>query len=169
MTTETITHSLPPLHYRETRNHSMALGRAARAIVDHPFFAGMDELEIDCLIGAAEILRFEAGETLFHRGDPGDSVLLVLSGRAAAEFQRSSRELVVMNVVEPGELVGEMAVLEGTTRSASVTALEPCEVLAIPQVDFLALLVNHPGVAIRMLGTVSERLRSLTEKVSELA
>jgi CRP-like cAMP-binding protein len=49
-----------------------------------------------------------------------------------------------------------------------VTALEPCEVLAIPNSDFLALLVNHPGLAIRMLGSMSDRLRRLTERVVEL-
>ena len=75
----------------------------------------------------------------------------------------------VMNDVETGELVGEMAVLEGTTRSATVTALEPCEVLVIPNSEFLALLINHPGLVVRMLGTVTERLRSLTEKVGELS
>lgn len=166
MTTESTIRSIPPSHRQAAGviSKQIGLGRATRAIADHPFFAGIADLEIECLVAAAEILRFDTGETLFRRGDPGDSVLLVLSGHAAVESQRSNGERVVMNIVEPGELIGEMAVLEGTNRSASVTALEPCEVLAIPQMEFLTLLVNHAGFAIRILGSVTERLRRLTEK-----
>jgi CRP/FNR family cyclic AMP-dependent transcriptional regulator len=170
MTIEATTPFNPQSHCRDARVLSKltGLGQTGGAIADHPFFASIDDLEIEFVTDAAETMQFEAGETLFRRGDPGDSVMLVLSGRVAAESHRSGGELLVMNVVETGELVGEMAVLEGTTRSATVTALEPCEVLVIPSSEFLALLVNHPGLVVRMLGTVTERLRSLTEKVGEL-
>jgi len=167
MTTHPTTRSVPSSHHRDARalSNQPTRGRAAATIADQPFFAGLDDVEIASLIGDAETLRFEPDETLFVCGDPGDSVLLVLSGRVAVESHRSNGERVTVNVVESGELVGEMAVLEGTTRSASVTALEPCEVLVIPHEEFLALLVNHPGFAIRILGTVTARLRGLTGKV----
>jgi CRP/FNR family cyclic AMP-dependent transcriptional regulator len=137
----------------------------AAALRDHPLFSGIDEREIECLLGSAETRRFDAGELLFRRGDPGDSVLLVLSGRVSVETRLANGETVVMNVLEAGELVGEMAVLEGTTRSADITALEPCEALIIPNGEFLGLLVGHPGLAVRMLGTLTERLRSLSERL----
>jgi len=138
------------------------------ALEDQPFFAGIDALEIESLIGVVQTQQFETGETLFRRGDLGDSVLLVRTGRVVVESHGPSGEALVMNVLESGELIGEMAVLEGTTRSATVTALEPCEVLVIPHSEFLALIVHHPGLVIRLLGAMTERLRSLTERVSEL-
>jgi CRP/FNR family cyclic AMP-dependent transcriptional regulator len=170
MTIEPTTRSRPPSHCRDAHalSRRTGIGQAAGAITDHPFFANIDDLEVELVTGAADSLHFETSETLFRRGDPGDSVLLMLSGRAAVQSHRSSGEPIVMNIVEQGELLGEMAVLEGAPRSATVTALEPCEVLAIPNSDFLALLVNHPGLAIRMLGSMSDRLRRLTERVVEL-
>lgn len=137
----------------------------AATLGEHPLFAGIDELEIECLLGSAETRRFGAGETLFRSGDAGDSVLLLCSGRVSVACRHASGESVVMNVLEAGELVGEMAVLEGTTRSATVTALESCEALVIPHTEFLGLLVNHPGLAVRMLGTLTERLRSLSDRM----
>jgi CRP-like cAMP-binding protein len=170
MTIESTIHSILQSPCREPRTLSEfpGLAQTNEAIADHPFFAGIDDLEIEFVTDVAETAHFEPDETLFRRGDPGDSVMLVLSGRVRVESHRSSGELLVMNVIEPGELVGEMAVLEGTTRSATVTALEPCEVLVIPHSEFLALLVNHPGLIVRMLGTATDRLRNLTDRVVEL-
>jgi len=165
----TMSRNPQPNRYAAAALASERLSRpTTEALEDQPFFAGIDALEIESLIGVVETQRFDTGETLFHRGDPGDSVLLVRAGRVAVESHGPTGEALVMNVLEAGELVGEMAVLEGTTRSATVTALEPCEVLVIPNSEFLALIVNHPGLAIRMLGTLTERLRSLTERVSDL-
>jgi CRP-like cAMP-binding protein len=150
-----------------TRKAIPISGRCKAAVLrEHPLFSGIDELEIECLLGDAKTRRFEAGEALFHRGDPGDSVLLVRSGRVAVECHHATGEPVVMNVLEAGELLGEMAVLEGTTRSATVTALEASDVLVIPHSEFLGLLVNHPGLAVRMLGTLTARLRSLSDRMS---
>jgi CRP-like cAMP-binding protein len=149
------------------RSGAPRLRQADGPLGDCSFFSSLDDRELECLFEAAETLRIETGETVFRRGDPGDTALLVLAGSVAVEADRSSGDSVVVSVLEPGELVGEMAVLDGTTRSATVTALEPCELLAIPQSEILALLVNHPGMAIRMLGMLTARLRRLTDLVGD--
>jgi CRP-like cAMP-binding protein len=138
-----------------------------RLLAECPILSNLEDGDLECLIEGADTLRIETGETVFRRGDPGDTVLLVRSGSVVVEAERASGESVVVNTIKPGEIFGEMAVIEGTTRSATVTALEPCELLAISQSEFLALLVNHPGLGIRVLGAVTERLRRLTELVGD--
>jgi CRP-like cAMP-binding protein len=81
------------------------------------------------------------------------------------EAEGSGGRAVRLNLVKPGEIVGEIAALRGCDRSATVRALESCELLAIPQSEFLALLVGHPALAIQTLGSVIERLRTLSEAV----
>ena len=148
--------------------HGVPPAEPARSLADCPILSNLAGSDVECLLEGAKTLRFETGETVFRRGDPGDSVLLVRSGSVVVEVQCAAGGSVVVNVVKPGEIFGEMAVLAGTTRSATVTALEGCELLAISQSEFLALLVNHPGLGIRVLGAVSERLRRLTDLVGEL-
>jgi CRP-like cAMP-binding protein len=137
-------------------------------LADCPILSNLVGSDVECLLEGAKSLRFETGEAVFRRGDPGDSVFLVRSGSVVVQALCAGGGSVVVNVVKPGEIFGEMAVLAGTTRSATVTALEACELLAISQSEFLALLVNHPGLGIRVLGAVSERLRRLTDLVGEL-
>jgi CRP-like cAMP-binding protein len=133
-----------------------------------PVLSNLEDRDLECLLEGAEVLRVETGETVFRRGDPGDTVLLVRAGSVVVEADRRGGGSVVVNVIEPGEIFGEMAVIDGTTRSATVTACEPCELLVIPQPEFLALLVNHPGLGIRMLGAVAKRLRCLTDRAGDL-
>jgi len=138
-----------------------------RLLAECPILSNLEDNDLECLIEGADTLLIETGETVFRRGDPGDTVLLVRSGSVVVEAESAGGESVVVNTIKPGEIFGEMAVIEGTTRSATVTALESCELLAISQSEFLALLVNHPGLGIRVLGAVSERLRRLTELVGD--
>ena len=139
-----------------------------RLLADCPILSNLGDWDLECLLMKAKTLRIEKGETIFRRGDPGDTVLVVRTGSAVVEANRAVGESVVVNIIKPGEILGEMAVIEGTTRSATVTALEPCELLEIPQSEFLALLVNHPGLAIQVLGAVTERLRRVTDCVGAL-
>jgi CRP/FNR family cyclic AMP-dependent transcriptional regulator len=138
-----------------------------RGLADSAIFSDLEDADLESLLKGAATLRVEAGETVFRRGDPGDSVLFIRSGSVAVQADRAQRGSVPVNVLEAGEIFGEIAVIEGTTRSATVTASEACELLVIPQADFLALLVNHPGLGIRMLGAVAERLRRLTDFVRD--
>jgi len=134
---------------------------------DCAVFSDLEAPDLECLMAGSETLQFEAGETVFRRGDRGDSVLFIRSGSVVVEVEHSDQGLIPVNVILSGEIFGEIAVIEGTERSATVTARERCELLVIPQAEFLALLVNHPGMGIRMLGAAARRLRHLTDLVAE--
>lgn len=125
-------------------------------------FSSLDECEIGELLAASELRRVDTGEIVCRPGESGDHVALVVSGALAAEMPGRGAN-APLNRIGPGEIYGEMAVLRGARRSAQVTAVEPTELLVICQPVFLSLLVSHPAISIRILGTVSDRLHHLTE------
>jgi hypothetical protein len=151
----------PPIRHSSERCEA----RLREQLAASPVFSNLEEPELDGLLEAADIVRAGPGEVVFRRGDPGDHVLFILSGSVAAETETSAGRPVRLNQLKPGEIIGEMAVLRDTRRSATVRALETCEFLVIPQSEFLALLVGHPALAIQTLGSVIDRLGSLTTVV----
>lgn len=136
-----------------------------RVLASNPILAHLEEGEREQLLQGGVIRSLAAGRTLFRRGDPASHVLLVLEGSVVVEAGSSGGDRVVVNHLERGELFGEMGVIEGRPRSASVITLEPSTVLWIDQADFLALLVSHPALGIRIASTLTQRLDRLTEVV----
>ncbi len=136
------------------------------AIQQSPVFSSLDEQEVDELLSSSELRQVQTGEVVCRLGDPGDHVALVLSGALAAEAPGPGA-CAPLNRIGPGEIYGEMAVLRGARRSAQLTALEPSDLLIFCPDVFLALLVGHPAISIRILGTVSDRLHRLTQAFSE--
>jgi CRP-like cAMP-binding protein len=136
------------------------------AVRESRIFSSLHDSEIAEIVRASEVSRVAAGEVVCRPGDPGDHVAMVVSGCLVAEADGRCR-ITPLNRIGPGEIFGEMAVLRGARRSARVTAVEPSELLIICQAVFLSLLVRHPAVSIRILGSVSDRLHRLTEAVGE--
>ena len=102
-------------------------------------------------------------------GDSGETVAVLLSGHASVELPSATGSARLINLVGPGELIGEMAVLQGTTRSATVKAIEACELVEIDADVFLSLVLEHPGLAIRLLGVAEERLSRITQAIAQLS
>ncbi|GAB1819337.1 Crp/Fnr family transcriptional regulator [Herbidospora sp. RD11066] len=102
------------------------------------------------------------GEIVFTEGDPSTWVLLVLSGKVKISASTEAGTEVVLAVRGPGAVVGEMASIDGLPRSATVTAVEPVEGLAIH--DFAGFLRENGRVAVLLMRTVTERLRDADRK-----
>ena len=104
--------------------------------------------------------RFPAGATLFLEGDPAHEALVVLAGEVKVSVgSREGRE-VILDVFGPGSLLGELSVIDGRPRSASVAALSPVEVLAVHAGPFNEFLDRHPLVLRCLLIEVIDRLRT---------
>lgn len=113
--------------------------------------------------------RFERGTTLFHEHDQSDSVVVVLSGRLKVYSITADGKEVVFAFRGPGDILGELAAVDGRPRSAGVGALEPVEVLFVAALDFRAFLQKHPRVALLLLEMLSWRLRDADRKRVEYA
>lgn len=108
--------------------------------------------------------RFRPRQRLFREGEPGNHVLAILSGRVKVSvLTRSGRE-ILLAVKEPGDLVGELSVIDGRPRSATATALEPVEVLVVPAPAFTEFVEGHPRIAVRLLHTLAALLRDADQR-----
>lgn len=104
--------------------------------------------------------RFPAGAVLFFEGDPAHEALVLLSGAVKVSVGSAEGKEIVLEVFEAGALLGELSVLDGKPRSATVTALVSVEVLAVAAGSFNEFLDRHPPVLRRLLVDVIGRLRS---------
>ncbi len=103
--------------------------------------------------------RFKARQRLFREGEPGDHVLAIVSGRVKVSvLTRSGRE-ILLAVKEPGDLVGELSVIDGRPRSATAIALEPVEALVVTAPAFVEFVESHPRIAVRLLRMLAAQIR----------
>src|SRR5205807_10141421 len=85
----------------------------------HTFFGGLPDAALDGLIRRGHIRKFSKGDAIFRRGDPGDSLMVMVSGRIKIANVNADAKEVVLNFLEPGDINGEIAVLDGNERSAN--------------------------------------------------
>jgi CRP/FNR family cyclic AMP-dependent transcriptional regulator len=109
-----------------------------------------------------ETKTLAAGEFLFRKGDPAQDMYVVKSG----ELQIGDGN-AIFETVTPGGIIGEMALVDGAPRSASIKALQPCEVIAIDQKRFLFMIQQTPFFAIRVMRVISQRLRTMNERIAQ--
>jgi CRP-like cAMP-binding protein len=132
-------------------------------------FAEMNEEEIDDLTGLAQIKKLDKDTNIFHAGDPADAVFVVASGRVKVVITSSDGKEFILTVLGAGQVFGEMALLESSTRSASVVTLSSVEVLVINRADFQRLLDSNPRISQRLMAILSRRLRRANSKMESLA
>jgi signal transduction histidine kinase len=122
-----------------------------------PLFQTLSDDELQQLMDMAETVSLHAGETLIRQGDLGDAAYVVIRGEFEVQKQ-SGPSLIKIDVRNPGDVVGEMALLSQLPRSASVIAKTDCEVLRIPQEAFEKLLSSSTTAALAVLHWVMTRL-----------
>src|SRR5262249_1674651 len=131
------------------------------------FFGGLPDDALDRLIGRGHTKRFARGEVICRRGDPGDSLMVVLSGRAKVVNTTTDAKEVVLNILGAGDLNGEIAALDGKGRTADTIALEPCEVFAIHARDLLPTLTAHPAALLEIVQVLCDKLRSASAIIED--
>jgi CRP-like cAMP-binding protein len=124
-----------------------------------PLFAGLDREHLEHVLRVGRRVTVEAGQAVVERGDPGDAIYIVLGG--AAEVDVGGR----FHRLEQGDFFGEMAVLAGKRREATVKAVERVEALRIPADDFQEFLLDNPQIAVGMLKSLVERLREVQDRL----
>lgn len=122
-----------------------------------PLFEGLSDEELKQLVDNAKPVPLRAGEVLMRQGDQGDAAFVVVSGEFEVDKQ-SGQSLIKIDVRNPGDVLGEMALLTQAPRSATVTAVTDCEVLCISKEVFDNLLSTSPSAAMAVLHWVMTRL-----------
>jgi CRP-like cAMP-binding protein len=123
------------------------------------------QLEAVSLVARKKTLQRR--EELFHKGDHGGEVYVVASGKLKALTTSAEGDDVVFSILGPGEVFGEVALLGATPRTATVSAIEDCQLLAIDRRDFLSFLRTNPEVSVKLLSVLAMRLKRVSELVED--
>jgi CRP/FNR family transcriptional regulator len=115
------------------------------------------------LLSGERALKLREGETLFERGDSGDGCYWLRRGVLAVCVASASGERRILAILGPGAIVGELAMIDGLARSASVQAIRDCELTFIGRAAFTAMLHEHPELYIDIVTTLATRLRQSDE------
>ncbi len=131
-------------------------------------FRGLDGATIDRLERGLRSRRFRRGEVVFHQGDPGDALFIVVTGAIKISLPSEAGEEAIIATVRAGDFFGELALLDGAPRSDSATALEPTETLVLPRDRFRELVASEPAIRDALFAALAAELRRLTRHVEEL-
>ena len=141
---------------------------ACAALARSPLFHGIDDDELTRIAGTMARRRFRKGEVIFHAGDPGDSLHVVVEGRVKITRESSEGEEAIVVILSPGDAFGELVLLDGAPRSASATAMEPTETMTMPRSAFAELVDGANPFRWQLLTGIAQRVRRLTDQLAEV-
>ncbi len=132
-------------------------------------FADMDPASLDLVAAALRVRRFRRGETIFHAGDPGDSLFIIAAGLVKITIPSDEgSEPAILTTIGPGGFFGELSLLDGAARSATAVALEAVEAHVLRRDVFERLLDDEPGLRTALLVALASEIRRLTAQVEDL-
>ncbi|HUK59106.1 MAG TPA: Crp/Fnr family transcriptional regulator [Stellaceae bacterium] len=139
-----------------------------RALERHSLFGSLLPDELEQLLAHAHLVTFRARQEIFHKGAPGLGLLAVVKGKVRISSIGPDGNQVLLNVMNEGEVFGEIALLDGKERSADAIAMTDCELLTIDRRDFVPFVRANPEVALRLMSVLCERLRRTTEQIEDM-
>lgn len=137
------------------REHAAQLARI-------PLFVDLGKHELQQVAETSVERDYAAGDTLVRQGGPGVGLFFIISGRVQVTQQpEGGGDPRLLATLGPGEVFGEMSLLDDLPRSATAVAVDPVHALLIASFDFRAILREDPDIAIRLLAVLSRRLRAV--------
>jgi CRP/FNR family transcriptional regulator, cyclic AMP receptor protein len=134
----------------------------------HPIFCDLDPEALDQFCRYAKHSSLKRGATIVSKGDPGNSLVAVVSGTVKISVSSPDGRSAILNLIGPGEIFGEVAVLDGLARTADATANTNCEIYVIDRRDFLPFVRSQPALAMKLIELLCTRLRWTSDQVEEV-
>lgn len=122
-------------------------------------FERLDEEERALLAAQLEVVEVKAGQMLFKRGDPGDSIFIVAEGEVEIFVEDTTGQRIVFETAKRGDFFGELSLLDGDPRSAGAVAIQDARCLRVDRGDLTLLFQRHPTAALDVLAVIGRRLR----------
>src|SRR2546430_7229071 len=128
-----------------------AIEDARRLLANCILFRGLVENERDAVVARARLRRFAAGETIFLMGSPGESMMAVLGGQVRISVPSPEGREILLAIFQPGEVFGEIALLDGKERTADARAMTACDLAILERRDVFAFLERKPDAWPRLV------------------
>ena len=152
----------------EPRDRS-ALDDARRLLAQCSLFRGLTADERNVLVGRAHQRKLDAGETIFLMDTPGDSMMAILEGNVRISVPSAEGKEVVLAILHPGEVFGEIALLDGQGRTADARAMTRCSIAVLDRRDVLSFFERHPNAWPKLVEVLCDRLRRTDQHLAEMA
>ena len=134
----------------------------------HPYFADLTAEAFEQLCRYAKHTVLKRGTTIFSKGDPGNSLIAVISGTVKISISSPDGRNAILNLIGPGEIFGEVAVLDGQARTADAIANTNCEIYVIDRREFLPFVKSQPALAMKFIELLCTRLRWTSDQVEQV-
>src|SRR3954447_11963564 len=144
----------------------MSPGESIQLLARVPLFSELSPEELERISRVSVARSFPAGVRVFHEGDHSDACYLVRSGDLRVPREHPDGRAIALATLGPGDIFGELAMLDGEARSASVETLSDAELLALPAIDVRRLLADHPDISVKLIAALTRRLRETNERVA---
>jgi CRP/FNR family transcriptional regulator len=144
----------------------MSPGESVELLSRVPLFSELSREELERISRVSVARSFPAGVRVFHEGDHSDACYLVRKGDLRVTREHPDGRAIALATLGAGDIFGELAMLDGEARSASVETLTDSELLALPAADVRRLLADHPGISVKLIAALTKRLRETNERVA---
>ena len=134
----------------------------------HPYFADLEPEAFEQLCRYAKHATLKRGATIFSKGDPGNSLVAVISGTVKISVSSADGRSAILNLIGAGETFGEVAVLDGQVRTADAIANTNCEIFLIDRREFLPFVRSQPALAMKFIELLCTRLRWTSDQVEQV-
>src|SRR5215510_6108884 len=149
--------------------HKDLLIGARRLIENCILFKGLRDDERSAISARARIQTFEPGANIFSLGSPGDQMMAVLSGKVRISLPSNDGKELLLAIIHPGDVFGELAVLDGKERSADAHAESACSLAILDRRDILSFLERNPDAWLKIVEVLCHRLRRTDQVLAEVA
>jgi CRP-like cAMP-binding protein len=153
---------------RQESRRSLSSSDKLALLRGHPLFGAIAPELLERLSAYATTRGIARGDTIFAKGDPGNSLYAVCAGTVKISVPSADGKDAVFNLVGQGEIFGEIALLDGQPRTADATAQTDCELMVIERRDFLDLVRSQPEIALKLMEVLCARLRHTSEQVEDV-
>src|SRR6188474_2642621 len=162
-------HAATAQRQHETSEIYVVALNATTIIARNSLSRTLPEQTIAQITALATRRSYKGDAVVFMGGDPGDSLCGVVTGRVRISASGPGGKEVFLNIMEPGDAFGEIALLDGSPRTATATAMSRTEIIVIPRDAFSALLQSQPQLAAHLIQLLCKRVRWTAELMEDTA
>jgi CRP/FNR family cyclic AMP-dependent transcriptional regulator len=134
----------------------------------HPIFSDLEPAAFDQLCRYAKLTTLKRGATIFSKGDAGNSLFAVISGTVKISSSSAEGRSAILNLIGSGEVFGEVALLDGLSRTTDAIANSDCELFVIDRREFIPFVRSQPALAMKFIELLCARLRWTSEQVEQV-
>ncbi len=140
-----------------------------RLLRNHFLLSALSDEDLEKLARYSQVQHVEPGTVIFNKNDAGDSMMVIIEGKVMIGSTSIAGKELVLNIIGEGEVLGEIAFVDGEARTADARALEATTYLVLERRYFQPLLDGQPKLAAQLLGVLCQRLRNTTDQMEDTA